>query len=162
MQVPRGADGAMLWRKYQNIDLSDRAFAARAPLPRRRKANLATSQVNFACLLYSLRLLFRANTTVLREAAVKISALRESKFALARPLFAGAVLQRFAACFSEGARRGCAPILPTLSCRAARLVGARRVLQQGRCNLPCPPFAPAPPLSRKYYSFARGCGTKCI
>ena len=60
--------------------------------PRRRKANFATSQVNFACLLYSLRLLLRANTTVLREAVVKITALRESKFALARPLFAGAAL----------------------------------------------------------------------
>ena len=46
------------------------------------------------CLPFLLRLprLFRANTTVLREANVISPALRESKFALARPLFAGAEL----------------------------------------------------------------------
>ena len=46
---------------------------------RRRKANLATSQVNFACLLYSLRLLFRANTKLKREAAELIPALRAKR-----------------------------------------------------------------------------------
>ena len=60
---------------------------------RHRKTPFATRQmiiclVGFLCL----RLLFRAKATVLREANVISPALRESKFALARPLFAGAVL----------------------------------------------------------------------
>ncbi len=41
--------------------------------------------VNFACLLYSLRLLFRAKAMVLREAMVKICALRESNSPLPAP-----------------------------------------------------------------------------
>ena len=40
--------------------------------PRRRKANFAASRVNYACLLYSLQLLFRANTKLKREAVVKV------------------------------------------------------------------------------------------
>ena len=85
-----------------------RRFSDLLPILRRVLAGLRTlrravtlfvqgafcNKAGVTCLVrfLRLRLLFRANTTVLREAVVKIPALRESKFALARPLFAGAVL----------------------------------------------------------------------
>ena len=60
---------------------------------RRHKARIEGRQMKI-CLPFLLRLRFllRAKATVLREANVKIAALRESKFALARPLCAGAAL----------------------------------------------------------------------
>ena len=91
--------------------------------PRRRKARFATRQIHLPCPPFTPAAPLSRKYYSFARGCGNIPALRESKFALARPLCRGCGALAICYLLFGGCSQSCAPILPTLSCRAARRYG---------------------------------------